>query len=157
MDTLATAPDIMAVPASGTAFECLRDQILYIESEIAKVDQVECPIKHIFAPGVYAREMTIPAGTILTGKIHATEHINILSQGDISVLTEEGMKRLQAPFSFVSKPGTKRVGYAHTDVVWTTIHVTNETDLDKIEAEVIAKDFGDPRLAVSPWKQGELL
>jgi hypothetical protein len=31
--------------------------------------------------------------------------------------------------------------YALEDTVWTTIHITEETDLDKIEDYVIAKDY----------------
>ena len=41
----------------------------------------------------------------------------------------------------VSEPGTKRAVVAETDAVWTTIHLTNETDLAKIESEVIAASF----------------
>lgn len=99
--------------------------------------QVEIPPRHYFAQGLYAREITIPAGTVLTGKVHAAEHLNIISQGDITVWTEDGMKRLQAPFCLVSRPGTKRVGFAHTDTVWTTIHATTETDLAALERELI--------------------
>lgn len=97
----------------------------------------ELPVVHHFAPGVYARELHIPAGVALTGATHKTEHLNVVSAGDITVWTEQGMKRIQAPYTFVSKPGTKRIGYAHADTVWTTFHVTDETDLAKIEAEVI--------------------
>jgi hypothetical protein len=97
----------------------------------------DLPVVHHFAPGMYARELHIPAGVMLTGKIHKTRHMNVLSAGEITVWTEDGMQRLSAPFSFESQPGTKRIGYAHTDCVWTTYHFTFETDLDAIEAEVI--------------------
>jgi hypothetical protein len=95
--------------------------------------------RHYFANGLYAREIFIPKGTLLTGKIHKTEHLNIVSKGEISVLTEAGPQRVKAPFTIVSLPGTKRVGYAHEDTVWTTIHATTETDLEKLEAELIAE------------------
>lgn len=114
-----------------------RAQIDRLEEELLKHPQVEIPPRHYFAAGLYAREITIPAGTMLTGKIHRTEHLNIISKGDITVWTEDGMKRLQAPFCLVSRPGTKRVGYAHTDTVWTTIHATTETDLEALEHELI--------------------
>lgn len=117
----------------------VRGGILELEKAMLKLPQIEMETVHHFAPGVYARELQIPAGTLLTGKIHKTEHINVVSAGDISVLTENGVKRIKAPFTFVSKPGTKRLGLAHTDTVWTTFHVTDETDLVKIEELVIAK------------------
>ena len=130
------------VELATNAFESasIRERILYLEGEMRKCPQVEIPPKHYFAKGLYAREITIPKGTLLTGKIHKTEHLNIISKGDISVLTEDGPKRVQAPFTMVSRPGTKRVGYAHEETVWTTIHGTDETDLAKIEAHFIAQD-----------------
>jgi len=105
--------------------------------------QLELEPSHHFAPGAYARELFIPADTCIVGKIHKHAHVNVVSQGDISVLTEEGVRRIQAPLTFISLPGTKRVVYAHTDTVWTTVHVTEETDLDKIEEYVIAKTYDD--------------
>lgn len=99
--------------------------------------QIEIRTTHYFADGLYAREIRIPAGCLLTGKIHRGEHLNIVSQGEITVWTEDGMKTVRAPFTMVSKPGTKRVGLAITDTVWTTIHASRETDLAKLEAELI--------------------
>lgn len=104
---------------------------------------VELPVKHHFAPGIYARELFIPKGTLLTGKIHKYVNMNIMSAGEMSVLTENGIERVRAPFTIVSPPGTKRVAYAHEDCVWTTIHATTETDVDAIEAEFIAQTEQD--------------
>lgn len=118
-----------------------RDKVLRLEAEVAKLPQVVLEVRHHFAPGMYARELTIPAGVTLTGKIHRHAHLNIVSKGSIAVMTEEGVKVITAPATFVSPPGTKRAGYALEDTVWTTIHPTQETDLAAIEAEVIAPDF----------------
>jgi hypothetical protein len=118
-----------------------RAKIVALENELKKMPQVEIRTTHHFAKGLYAREIFIPKGVLLTGKIHRTEHLNIISQGDISVVTEFGTKRVQAPYIMVAKPGTKRVGYAHEDTVWITVHGTEETDLEKLEQELIAPDF----------------
>ena len=115
-----------------------REVVNSLEIEMLKMPQLDLPIKHYFSPGLYARELFIPAGTLLTGKVHKFEHLNIMSQGDMSVLTENGIKRVQAPFTIVSPAGTKRIAFAHTDTVWTTIHATEETDLDKIEDLLVA-------------------
>lgn len=115
-----------------------REQIVKLEHFIAEnLPLMEIEPVHHFADGIYARELRIPAGTVLTGKVHKTEHLNILSQGKITVWTEEGMKTVEAPYTIVSKPGTKRAGYAHTDCVWTTIHGTALRDLDELEAALI--------------------
>ncbi len=137
--TLPANPQFMIVPPQKQ----IREQIAKLETALLKLPQVETPITHRFSKGIYAREMFIPKGTLLIGKIHKFENLNIISQGDISVLTEEGVKRIKAPCTIVSPPGAKRVGYAHEDTTWTCIHATEETDLEKIEEEVIAKTFED--------------
>ena len=103
----------------------------------------DLPIRHSFAPGIYAREMFIPEGTLLIGKIHKHRHHNFLMQGSIIVLTEEGgVKLLQAPLMIVSEPGTQRVGYAVTDTIWTTVHENsdNTEDLAVIEKRTVTDD-----------------
>lgn len=117
--------------------EPMLDKILRLEREMRALPQVTIEPVHHFSNGVYAREITIKKGTLLTGKMHATAHLNIISKGDISVLTDEGVRRIKAPATIFSKAGIKRVGYAHEDTVWTTIHGTFETDLEKLEAELI--------------------
>lgn len=117
-----------------------RDQILLFEQMLTQLPGAvfDLPTLHHFAPGMYARELRIPAGMVLTGKTHRHAHLNFLLEGDITVWIDGGMRRVQAPLVFVSQPGTKRVGYSHTDTRWVTVHATQETDLEKIEAEVIA-------------------
>ena len=105
-------------------------------------EQTELPLKHSFAPGVYAREMEIPAGTLLIGKIHKHRHHNFLMKGSIIVLTEtNGVEVLQAPLMIVWDEGTQRIGYAVTDTIWTTIHENkdNSEDLDVIEQRTVVK------------------
>lgn len=117
----------------------LQDTII---SEGRDVGPASCPVKHHFAPGSYGREMTLPAGLVVVGKIHKHAHINVISKGRVQVFTEqEGVLELAAPCTFVSSPGTKRVVHVLEETVWTTVHVTDKTDLAEIEREVIATDF----------------
>lgn len=111
-----------------------RNKVLLLEIEMLKHEQIAIPVRHYFSPGVYAREITIPKGTLLTGRVHKFSQLNILSSGTISVLTDNGMQEVTAPFTVVSPPGTKRVAYAHTECTWTTILATEETDPAAIEA-----------------------
>jgi hypothetical protein len=111
----------------------------------------DCTLQHYFAPvvdeygcGTYAREMTIPKGTVIVGKIHRHSHINIISKGEVSVVTEHGKKYYTAPCTFVSEVGLKRAVYAEEETIWTTIHLTkhiSEDNLDEIEDEVISKTY----------------
>lgn len=112
-------------------------KILRLEREMRGMPQAEFKTHHHFSNGVYTRTIEIPKGSLLTGKMHATDHLNIISKGDISVLTENGVERIKAPAIVPARARMKRVGYAHEDTVWTTIHGTHETDLARLEAELI--------------------
>lgn len=108
---------------------------------------VELRIVHHFSKGVYAREMHIPAGVTLTGKVHKHENLNIMSRGRMMIFMEDGTTKLvEAPYTVVSPPGTRRAAHALTAVVWTTIHGTDLTDVAEIEAEFVAKSPADYRL-----------
>lgn len=111
----------------------IQDKITRLEVEMRKHEQLEIEPVHRFAKGLYAREITIPAGTLLTGKVHKEQHMNVISKGRITVLTENGLETISAPATIVSPPGTKRIGYAHEETVWTTIHATEETDVAAVE------------------------
>lgn len=119
----------------------LQDAIVYGGLDVGPA---ACPVQHHFAPGAYGREMTLPAGLVVVGKIHKHAHINVISNGRVQVFTEQdGVLELAAPCTFVSSPGTKRVIHVLEETVWTTVHVTDKTDLAEIEREVIATDFSE--------------
>lgn len=122
----------LATDLPATADQMIQ-KVMLAEDQIRAFDPVDLPVKNHFSKGVYARELFIPKGTVLTGHIHKYENLNIMSQGELSILTEGGVVRVKAPYTVVSPPGTKRLAYAHEDTVWTTIHGTNETDIEKIE------------------------
>ena len=116
-------------------------EILRIEAELLKMPQVELPIQHYQIKGVYARSMFIPAGTMLTGKIHNFENIAILARGTIRITNGNDSYILQAPHIMVDPPGVKRLGYAETDVTFITIHRTDTTDIEKLEPELTSSTF----------------
>ena len=110
-----------------------------------------CPLTHYFTPidkkygcAAYARQIFIPKGYLVIGKIHRHAHLNFIMQGKVSVNTEFGKKYFEAPCTFVSEPGLKRAVYAEEDTIWTTVHLTKhcgEEFLKEIEDEVIAPDY----------------
>lgn len=104
------------------------------------------PVKHIFAEGTYAREITMPGGLLIIGKIHKHGHINVVSKGKCKVLTEAGAWVIEAPCTFASEAGTKRVVLTFEETVWTTVHVTNETDIPTLERDLIVQDFSELEL-----------
>lgn len=135
-----SSDDIFDIVASGPVS---REKVLRLEAAMRELPQVDAPVTHHFSPGIYMRELLIPKNTILTGKIHRHAHLNVILRGDISVLTEHGIRRLVGPCTLQSAPGIKRVGFAHEDTVWMTIHpnADDEHDMEKLEARYIAPDF----------------
>lgn len=123
----------------------LREDILKLESVMKTMTDRHIHIepKHYFAPGIYMREITIPKDSTLTGKIHKTEHMCILSKGDVSVFTDQGIKRLKASSVVHSMPGMKRVMYAHEESVWINVHHNpdNIKDLEEIEKHYVTETF----------------
>lgn len=103
--------------------------------------QLELKVKHHFSHGVYAREILIPADTILTGEIHKFENLNILTKGKIKVSIGDEIEIIEAPFVVVSPPGTKRIAHTLTDCIWITIHGTFDRNLDNIKSEFIANNL----------------
>ena len=126
----------------------------------------DCTLTHYFTPKdekygccTYAREMFIPKGTLIIGKIHRHQHLNFISKGRVKVVTEFGTKYLEAPCTFVSEVGLKRAVYAEEDTLWTTVHLTefeSEAELDKIEQEVISPSYDEMGLIDSTEKLAQI-
>lgn len=135
---------IAQAEAESAVTSGIRRALYQLQSAACELPEVDCPLQHVFAPGVYARTIFIPAGTVIIGKIHKHAHLNILSQGHVTVVTESGgRKDLYGPMTMTSEPGTKRAVYAHIDTTWTTIHLVTSTDLGVIEEEIIAKTYAE--------------
>jgi hypothetical protein len=96
---------------------------------------VQCELQHDFSDGIYIRTIKIPKGTLILGKRHRFETLNILLKGEISIYMGGNhlAKRMKAPCIFTSGPNVKKLVYAHTDVLFSNIHSTVETDVDRIE------------------------
>lgn len=117
----------------------IRDATFAIEKAMAKFPQVELEVKHYFVPGAYIRELRVPKGVVLVGKIHKYKQFHWLMTGELEVSIGDKIERLRAPCVMITEAGSKRVARALEDTVWMMIHGTNETDLDKIEDHFIAK------------------
>lgn len=101
-----------------------------IEEWILSQPQIELPVEHSFCNGLYARDLFIPAGCLLSGAVHKEESFFIIRSGQLRVTSENGVITVLPGFMNVTKAGTKRIGLALTDVICTTIHANpdNETE-----------------------------
>lgn len=109
---------------------------------------IEIEPEHLFAPGIYVRILRMPKGSVIISKIHKTEHFCLALTGSALVVSDGGeiKERIVGPELIRTLPGTQRALYIEEDAIWITFHPTKETDLEKIESELIAEDFSDPLL-----------
>lgn len=117
----------------------MRDRIHRLVDEAMRQPQVECPVREYFAPGLYAREITIPKDTVLVGAVHKTQNMALLSRGVLQLVTERGTTEISAErenYYLTVVPGGMNAALALEESVWTNFFPTTETDPDKVIAQL---------------------
>ena len=145
-------PDVLAACSEA-------DKIEY--AMVQSGSKVDCPLSHTFTPGIYARTIFMPAGSIVMSMMHKTRHLFVITTGVVDVITPEGTFTHVAPYMGITQPGTKRFLHVREDTTWTTFHANPEnlTDPDKIGELLLGKsenpllDPNDPRC--NSWKKSE--
>jgi hypothetical protein len=134
------------------------DKIEYamVESE----EKIDAPLSHVFTPGLYARTIFMPAGSLVMSMTHKTRHPFVITTGEVDVITPDGVFTHIAPYMGITQPGTKRFLRVKKDTTWTTFHANPEnlTDPDEI-GEVILDEPANPLLdpedpRCNSWKRG---
>jgi hypothetical protein len=126
---------VLAGPNEVTEFQ---RKVSELGRHLSRLNQTQCPVTHRFAPGVYLREIAMPADTVVIGRVHKTEHFNVLIKGACLIVHADGSREeLRAPMTFVSGAGVQKVLYILEDMIWQTIHVTPETDMQKLEESIV--------------------
>jgi quercetin dioxygenase-like cupin family protein len=121
----------------------LRRKIDELQETMKAMPQTEIPVKNTFSGGVYAREIMIPKGTVVIGKVHLTEHLNICLKGDLTFLTIDGPKRMKGPAMFSAPAGTKKLAYANEDSIWVNVHPAISNDPEEIVEAITVDSFAD--------------
>lgn len=113
------------------------------ELEAVMVDNfpiVECPVTHRFTEGLYVRELFMPAGMLITSKIHKTQHQFFVMKGKCVVWIDGVEQIIEAPYIGTTEPNTRRVVYIIEDSVWATSHPNpNNENAEQIEDRIIKK------------------
>jgi len=128
------------------------DEIIENKTKNERIDELEaamvenfplinCPLNHRFTEGMYVREIFMPAGSLITSKIHKTQHQYFILKGAVSVWIDEGEEAyLEAPYIGITEPGTRRVLYVWDDCIWATSHPNPDNEnLEQIEERIIEK------------------
>lgn len=122
-----------------------RAHIERFESYLKTLPQREIALEHWLVGGLYFRQITIPADTLATGAVHRRDHVSVMVSGDMTALTDRGMERVMGYCKWQGRAGQKRVGYAHADTVWLTVHRCNAETVEAAEAEL----FEDAQMLLS--------
>jgi len=144
--------EIINIPNKKLSTKEYREWIENLEQEV--IDSVEeamdrhtslsngYKLEEAFTPGIYVRELTMPAGQLVFSLIHKQEHPYLVTKGKVSVYDGEQIYDIEAPFKGVTKAGTKRVLYTHEETTWITFHPTNEKREDMAEV-ITCERFSD--------------
>lgn len=92
-------------------------------------EPLELPVKHHFHGYTYMRELFMPAGVMLVGRIHLFDHLEILVSGDITLSTDaDAPQRVTGYTVRNGHAGKQRAIYAHEDSVFMTVHSAEEQE-----------------------------
>lgn len=134
MSTDLASADTSTLTAANAPIRALVD-------DLVTKPQIAMPLTHHFAPGIYTREIFMPAGTFVIGHEHRTTHFNIVLTGRARVMMEADApaEEIVAPCIFVSGAGVQKVLLIEEDMRWLTIHTNpdDETDIATLEERLL--------------------
>ena len=119
-----------------------RDDILRLQKSMLPLECEPPEPSHYFAPGMYLRELTIPAGMLIVGKTHKYQHFLIITRGSGRVISEFADREMEAGDIYVSPAWSKRAILAYEDLTMVTVHVNEDdtTDVALIEDRHIVNE-----------------
>lgn len=136
-----TAPDHPALdllPDAPTEqdIERFADLLLRLEGEHGMVD---LSTREHLSGDVYGRSVVIEAGTFLVGAPHLAPGLAVCV-GDITVWHAGARQRLTGAHILTTQPGGYRVGFAHSDTTWLTVHArpAGAETSEQIEGALVA-------------------
>lgn len=114
-----------------------------IQQDMARYEQAEIQLRQFLLPGLYVRQIVIPADCRLIGKVQVSPHLNIVLEGDITFMVDGVVQRVGTGWQGAIAGGTKKIGYAHARTVWATVHpnLDNETDFAVLERRIAVDTY----------------
>lgn len=126
--------------------EELQNKLLEMEKEIPESSVDKEPTANHFAKGLYGRELFLPKGTCIVGKVHKQSSLQVLLEGKLIMVTDRDHIELEAPQVLVSPPLTKRAAYVLEDVRWLTVLGTDLEEVGDIENKLVANTYEEVKL-----------
>jgi hypothetical protein len=127
------------IKKENTSLSVFEQKVQIIEKVMLEQEQVDCPVTHKFGPGIYIREVLLPAGATVVGHYHTQPHLNIMIAGRLALVGENGKStELVAPYTFTA-PAGRKIAYIYETVLWHNLYATEETNLEKLEEMFFTK------------------
>lgn len=114
----------------------MKKQVDRLAEAMRQLPQIAIDTKHHWSGGMYARSGFIPAGTVIAGCTHKTDHISIIV-GDATLTIGDSVERLTGYNVLPTKKGMTRAIYAHSDCWMTTVCKTEKQTLEEIEDDLV--------------------
>lgn len=118
-----------------------RAKLVELETQLLAMPQMPLEARHYIAGGMYARELFMPKGSIVTGKIHLKEHLCHISFGWVTVVEDSKTYDVRGPCTFIGDAGSKRALLMHEDTLWTAFHTTDKLTVEECEASLVTNDY----------------
>jgi len=112
-------------------------QIKHNNGDIVNVEEI--PITHEFADQIYIRKMIMQKGQAVAGDKHKHKHVWFLIKGKVTIKENNEVVDHIAPCYTISKPGAKRIIYAHEESVFINIHKNpdNIKNIKELEKQIV--------------------
>tara|TARA_Y100000004_G_scaffold126921_1_gene142883 strand:- start:494 stop:877 length:384 start_codon:yes stop_codon:yes gene_type:complete len=112
-------------------------QIAHNKGDIVEIE--ETPITHEFADQIYLRKMVMQKGQAVLGAEHKHNHVWFLLEGKVTIKENGEVIDHIAPCYTISKPGAKRVIYAHEKSIFINVHKnpSNTKNIKKLEKQIV--------------------
>ena len=111
-----------------------------LEVELLGHEQADCPVVHRFGPGIYIREVVLPAGIVAIGHTQKSRHFNQMLCGKVAIIEDGKPRVIEAPAFFVGEAGRK-AGLILETTVWQNIYPNPDDcrDVDELEDRFLKK------------------
>ena len=103
---------------------------------------IDLELRHTFVPGIYIREMLVPKGVLMVGKVHLTSDPYVFLSGAMRVFTPEGgTVTLTAPHYGITATDVQKVGYVLEDSHWINYHALSDKEEEAIKDGISEDDL----------------
>jgi len=101
------------------------------------------PLTHSFSDGIYVREMKLPKGCCVIGKIHKKSNTWFLLKGKLAIATSTGVKTYTAPIYMNAPAGEQKIAYALEDSVFINVcpNPENKENIKELELDIVTDSY----------------